>query len=434
MEKENPNVAEAIVEGLRRIEGKLDGIRDNSKSRSRSRLYRSFSRSPSRSRRRRSPRRARRDRSYSSSYRRSSYDRRYTRSPTPSPRRKRRGIRRQVATYSSRSSSPYTRPTSPRPIPTRSDHDYCAQDNMEVTDSAVGSKPTQGEDPTSETPPDVIHAEVTGDDVINLEFSPILELLGKDPEENPVRDFVLHEQVVPRWRHALLYGIPKEEVKNLLSKHTAPNNLSELIPPPVNPEVKVNLPKNILIKDLAQIELQTQLAGALNALGGNMNTLLDPKTEIPNDLRKSLMANNIDAAKFAANTFFKISINRRNTMYPYLHQNVREQCDKLPPTQLLFGLDLSEKIKSVKLLQAASRDLKPPTSNTFAKPKTTSFTQQSERKKGGERVERRGTYNQGNYSRPSRQQPRQTTTYKGQTSTYKPSTSQRTRDHPKKRQ
>ncbi|KAF6204440.1 hypothetical protein GE061_002781 [Apolygus lucorum] len=51
---------------------------------------------------------------------------------------------------------------------------------------------------------DVIQAEVTGDDVINLGFGPILDLLGKDLEAgNPNRAFVLHDQVVPRWRHTI---------------------------------------------------------------------------------------------------------------------------------------------------------------------------------------------------------------------------------------
>ncbi|KAF6210509.1 hypothetical protein GE061_013615 [Apolygus lucorum] len=281
-----------------------------------------------------------------------------------------------------------------------------------------GPSISQSRDPIIEgTLSDVIQAEVTGDDVINLRFGPILDLLGKDPEAgNPNRDFVLHDQVVPRWRHTILNGSPREEVQGLSSKHSPPSNLLELIPPPINPEVKVNLPKQILIKDNAQTDLQALIATSLSALGANFNILLDPLTDIPNETRKFLLANSVDSAKLSTHLFHKISINRRNAIFPLLHKNVREQCDKTPPNNFLFGSDLSEKIKSAKMLEAAGKDLRPPQTSNFPKPKVSSY-RISDKKKGGDKIDggRSTTQNQGNSSRPSRQ-PRQSATHKGRRS------------------
>ncbi|KAF6204853.1 hypothetical protein GE061_019016 [Apolygus lucorum] len=251
----------------------------------------------------------------------------------------------------------------------------------------------------------------------NLEDLLSFREVGKDPEAgNPNRDFVLHDQVVPRWRHTILNGSPREEVQGLSSKHSPPSNLLELIPPPINPEVKINLPKQILIKDNAQTDLQALIATSLSALGANFNILLDPLTDIPNETRKFLLANSVDSAKLSTHLFHKISINRRNAIFPLLHKNVREQCDKTPPNNFLFGSDLSEKIKSAKMLEAAGKDLRPPQTSNFPKPKVSSY-RISDKKKGGDKIDggRSTTQNQGNSSRPSRQ-PRQSATHKGRRS------------------
>ncbi|KAF6205754.1 hypothetical protein GE061_019927 [Apolygus lucorum] len=424
MNKDNHDIVEAIASGFRRLESKLGTF--GSRSRSRSRHRRPLSRSSRRSRRRRSPRRARRHRSSSSSScHRSSYDLWYSRSPTLSPRRGKEESRGPSLISRSRLEArspinrkrPETRENSLlslncSPIPDRLDNR-----KLDVQVSG-GPSISQSRDPIIEgTLSDVIQAEVTGDDVINLGFGHILDLLGKDPEAgNPNKDFVLHDQVVPRWRHTILNGSPREEVQGLSSKHSPPSNLLELIPPPINPEVKVNLPKQILIKDNAQTDLQALIATSLSALGANFNILLDPLTDIPNETRKFLLANSVDSAKLSTHLFHKISINRRNAIFPLLHKNVREQCDKTPPNNFLFGSDRSEKIKSAKMLEAAGKDLRPPQTSNFPKPKVSSY-RISDKKKGGDKIDggRSTTQNQGNSSRPSRQ-PRQSATHKGRRS------------------
>nr|CAI5849797.1 unnamed protein product [Callosobruchus analis] len=68
-----------------------------------------------------------------------------------------------------------------------------------------------------------------------------------------------------------------------------------------------------------------------------------------------------------------------------MNKETKELLEKCPPSNLLFGPDLTEKVKTAKSIQAASKDLK-------AVPSTSGFNKPVQ-KKGGGRQSRGQSYN-----------------------------------------
>lgn len=108
--------------------------------------------------------------------------------------------------------------------------------------------------------------EVVVQNNVNLP-NDVLEIWGEEPGSKSGVKILLHEQLVPRWGSTIKQGFPKEEALILLDKYSWPDNLPELTPPKLNPEVVAALQKPHLTADSSQSQIQSQLGKGLCALG-----------------------------------------------------------------------------------------------------------------------------------------------------------------------
>lgn len=242
----------------------------------------------------------------------------------------------------------------------------------------------------------------------------VLNILGEDPSSKENETFKLHAALANRWSHILTNGLAKSDHDNIVQKYKIPSNCNLLSPPIVNPEIKGIIPSNIKKKDEAYVQFQTKLGLALTALGKGINSILTESVNLPPAYKEKLLPELSDSGRLLTGLYSDLSMARRSFIYPYMNKDMKELLDKCPPSELLFGPDLSEIVKTAKNLQAASKDMKPPASTFVFKPPAPVSAQKTSGKKGGGQGKQPASYTLNRY-RPARH-PRETGPYKGRTS------------------
>lgn len=190
----------------------------------------------------------------------------------------------------------------------------------------------------------------------------ILNSLGDDPTKNQGTSFALHEQLVLRWQAILTNGLKKGDKQNLLNKYEVPENLTNLCPPKLNPEVKAALSKQNLATDSAYVELQNQLGKGLSALGNGINIILNNADKISDELKSEILSSLGDSGKILTSLFHRLSITRRNLVVPCL-KNMKNLVENCVPSEFLFGSDLNEKLNTAKALENITKELRLPISS-----------------------------------------------------------------------
>ncbi|KAF6214027.1 hypothetical protein GE061_011756 [Apolygus lucorum] len=201
-------------------------------------------------------------------------------------------------------------------------------------------------------------AEIS-EDVVDINILPdeILSILGADPNQENKEVISFHDALVSRWNHLLEQGLKKDETSSLLQLYPLPTNIPALSPPSLNPEVQPLLTKQDLLREGSYVELQRQLGIGLGALGRGVNALLEGGTHVP---RESILTFLSDSGRILTNLFHRITVIRRNLITPVFDKNIRDKVsDVTSHSGLLFGSDLIDKIRNVKSLEQASKQLKP---------------------------------------------------------------------------
>ncbi|CAH0552819.1 unnamed protein product [Brassicogethes aeneus] len=200
--------------------------------------------------------------------------------------------------------------------------------------------------------PLVIHNDITLPDEV-------MGILGEDPSKDPSDRFSLHEALAARWRHFLTHDMVKEDRLTLLGKYPVPDNLPELAAPKLNPELLTLIPRPQMSREAAQAEYQQQLGRGLSALGQGMNVLFENVENLPEAVKQPLLIALTDAGRIFTHLFHRTSMTRRTLLCPLLNTKVVELLKECPPSELLFGSDLGEKIKLARGLDAVRKDLRP---------------------------------------------------------------------------
>lgn len=206
---------------------------------------------------------------------------------------------------------------------------------------------------TPQTPPGSQDSEVALE-IDNPELArELLQALGEDTP--PTSDsYDLAEVLQVRWEKILSSGLDRENRNNLMEKNILPTNLPQLTAPVLNAEVKKAVSVNISKRDRYLETNQNQLGKGISALGKAMTLLINNKEEN----RNNILANLSEAAKLLTDVHYNTSIHRRFLLSPSLNKSVRDVTTKMPITDLLFGHNLSEKIKEVKAVEKSATDLK----------------------------------------------------------------------------
>ncbi|KAB0803149.1 hypothetical protein PPYR_00119 [Photinus pyralis] len=185
----------------------------------------------------------------------------------------------------------------------------------------------------------------------------VIDMLGDDPESTAENGSLLHNELAKRWKVFLQNGLKKDDLLTILSKYDTPSNLSLLTAPILNPEVKAALQKPILSVDFSHSEGQNQLGKGLCALGKAISNILGNIESIPGDMRSGLLTDLFNSGRILTNLFHRESVIRKNLITPHL-KNLQAVAEKCMPAEFLFGTDLSEKLKSLKAIESASKELK----------------------------------------------------------------------------
>ncbi|XP_031328226.1 uncharacterized protein LOC116159395 [Photinus pyralis] len=195
------------------------------------------------------------------------------------------------------------------------------------------------------------------DDACSVLSKDVIDMLGDDPESTAENGSLLHNELAKRWKVFLQNGLKKDDLLTILSKYDTPSNLSLLTAPILNPEVKAALQKPILSVDFSHSEGQNQLGKGLCALGKAISNILGNIENIPGDMRSGLLTDLFNSGRILTNLFHRESVIRKNLITPHL-KNLQAVAEKCMPAEFLFGTDLSEKLKSLKAIESASKELK----------------------------------------------------------------------------
>nr|CAI5851673.1 unnamed protein product [Callosobruchus analis] len=185
----------------------------------------------------------------------------------------------------------------------------------------------------------------------------ILGILGEDPNKDPTTSFTLHPALASRWSHILANGLDSEVLEKLRTTYGLSSN-TRMTAPRINPEISVILSTPQQARDNAHLKYQASVGTALSALGSGLNILLQQDQNISPSVKESLLKRFGDAGRILANIFASISSNRRNMILPLLAKNVKELAETTVPTELLFGDELGDRIKSAKIAETTGKCIK----------------------------------------------------------------------------
>ncbi|XP_044586107.1 uncharacterized protein LOC123266143 [Cotesia glomerata] len=186
-------------------------------------------------------------------------------------------------------------------------------------------------------------------------------ILGDDPGAEKKNQVDLHESLVSRWTSWLTEGLPKEMKEKLIEEYPRKGNVC-LEAPELNQEIVSSLNETGVKRDQYFV-LEQKLAGsALSALGQGITMILKDAEE-PLD-RLELLKKLADAGKLMSQLHFQVSSARKSFISPTLTKPMKNLLQSTKPGLLLYGENLTEKIKAAKSIEKIGKEIKnaPPTS------------------------------------------------------------------------
>ncbi|XP_059061877.1 bromodomain-containing protein 4-like [Achroia grisella] len=181
----------------------------------------------------------------------------------------------------------------------------------------------------------------------------ILQLLGSDPTQDKTFGENLHKDLAMRWKHILTNGILKEEKANLLKEYLPAENCIPMKAPILNPELKSALSDTSLKKDSYSEQKQNQMSSCISAIGKALNLALTQVENIPQEIIKTLS----DAGRLLCDTHYRESLSRRFTIVNSISKQKREIIKNAKIDEYLFGSNLSEHLKTSKVISTSASEL-----------------------------------------------------------------------------
>lgn len=104
-------------------------------------------------------------------------------------------------------------------------------------------------------------------------------------------------------------GLSSEDKVALSNRYEVPFVLT---PPAINPEIFAIMPPIDKKRDDCYINIQSQLAQGLSAVGDTLNQLLNKDENIPKQSQEKLLSPLWDAGRIFTNLFYNITQTRRS--------------------------------------------------------------------------------------------------------------------------
>ncbi|XP_063363523.1 uncharacterized protein LOC134655494 [Cydia amplana] len=181
----------------------------------------------------------------------------------------------------------------------------------------------------------------------------ILQLLGDAPREETPMGPPIHKDIASRWQNILAKGLSKELKESLTKEYLIPNNCDLLMAPTLNPEVRVALPDPLVKRDTSLLYKQKQLGIALSALASVTEMVLANETS-----KQKLLKPLSDACRILCDSHFTETRTRRGFIISSINAKLKQTLIDSNRDKLLFGENVSEKLKAAKTIQQSGEALK----------------------------------------------------------------------------
>lgn len=159
-------------------------------------------------------------------------------------------------------------------------------------------------------------------------------------------EFKLHPELAHVWREIIRDGLPKEAKKELLQSYPRKGNCP-LQTPQLNPEMLFLLSKNKTAKsrDKFLAESQDLRSVGLVSIGSAIDMIFHDETDgiDKSELLKALC----DSSRYMCELMHQLSKTRRVYLYPCVDEKHKVLLENAVTDDLLFGSDLSKRIKAV---------------------------------------------------------------------------------------
>ncbi|XP_052751808.1 uncharacterized protein LOC113522105 [Galleria mellonella] len=180
-----------------------------------------------------------------------------------------------------------------------------------------------------------------------------LDILGEDPTSITEYGSDIHKELANRLEHIATDGLTKETRKELCSKYLVPANSKKIGAPLVNAEIKAALSEATIKRDKGIETRQKQLAAAISGLSGILNQELNSK-----DKDSSRLKIIMDVTRILCDIQHAESVTRRYLAMGTIKKDLREHLTNTKIDKYLFGENLSETLKTAKLVTKSGTDLK----------------------------------------------------------------------------
>lgn len=213
------------------------------------------------------------------------------------------------------------------------------------------SSPTLIDMPSTSQAPDLAAQDVQDATDPDLD-SEILALLGDAPKTDTKFGKPTHKDLASRWQEILEKGLPKDLKEKLMTEYLIPENCTLLVAPSLNPEVKVALADNMVKRDASLVTKQKQLSVAIAALNQAIELI------IAKESHTKILKPISDACRLLCDSHFIDTRTRRGFVISSINPELKETLTESKRDSLLFGENISDKLKSAKTIKKSAADLK----------------------------------------------------------------------------
>lgn len=193
-------------------------------------------------------------------------------------------------------------------------------------------------------------------DPVNDISPEILSILGEEPN---VEDIgfgpKINDHVATRWSKILTHGLQNETKKEICNRHI-PENLKLAKAPDMNPELLQAASDLVKKRDIYLVENQNQMAKVITCIGDAISLVIEHKEAGRENLLKVLS----DAGRLACHVHHAQTMSRRHFIRTCLNKEDSMNIKDLPRDHLLFGSNLSEKRKNMKIINRVGTEMKAP--------------------------------------------------------------------------
>ncbi|KAJ8980422.1 hypothetical protein NQ317_018814 [Molorchus minor] len=183
----------------------------------------------------------------------------------------------------------------------------------------------------------------------------LLEILGNEPVQTAIQGPPVHDAIKVRWSEILKNGISEDIKLVMLNKHLVPENLPGLLIPKLNPEVTAALSSQVLKRDERLVQKQQQLVTSISAIGKAISLMIEKQRGDDREYIELLS----NAGRLLCDFHHNETKIRRDLISINLNKDLRDTLTDAPIDQYLFGASLDERLKTAKILEKSSIELKP---------------------------------------------------------------------------